>query len=302
MDVTMNIHHKKDTQFMHISPIPYMEVLVGNRTHHLALAHLIEGNQDDPTVQQYIKFFRDLDPSNKCVIMDNSAFEMHQQGRPMMDHAILYNLAKKIDADYIVMPDYPGELGLKTMKAAERFIEAMRQHSGDDPYCPGLFFVPQGEPGNIDDLVNCAMWGARNHDIDYIGLSILACPYAVVGDTYGDRHDIMVSRLRVLTELEKAGFFHICEENDVYIHLLGMLDGPIEIDLYRRWLKRIDTWDSSSAIWHGLNGIEYDDTATGLKDGKLQLHVDFDHKSGTIHDMVKCVRNMEHMDRRIRGV
>ena len=38
----------------------------------------------------------------------------------------------------------------------------------------------------------------------------------------------------------------------------------------------IDTWDSSAAVWAGLNSISFDDSPTGLINGKFEKHVDFE--------------------------
>ena len=54
-----------------------------------------------------------------------------------------------------------------------------------------------------------------------------------------------------------------------------MMDGPREIDLLREFHPYIFSWDSSSAIWHGVNHIHYDDSPTGLINGKFEKEVDF---------------------------
>jgi hypothetical protein len=37
----------------------------------------------------------------------------------------------------------------------------------------------------------------------------------------------------------------------------------------------IDTWDSSAAVWYGLNGIKFDNSPTGSYNGKFEKEVDF---------------------------
>ena len=44
------------------------------------------------------------------------------------------------------------------------------------------------------------------------------------------------------------------------IHFLGMADGPNEIDLVKDYHHVITTWDSSAAIWAGMNGISFDNS------------------------------------------
>ena len=59
-----------------------------------------------------------------------------------------------------------------------------------------------------------------------------------------------------------------------------MTEGPNEISLMRGFTDFIDTWDSSAAVWAGLNGIKFDSSPTGLFQGKFAKEVDFDYKVG----------------------
>lgn len=73
-----------------------------------------------------------------------------------------------------------------------------------------------------------------------------------------------------------------------------MVDGPNEIALVRDF--RIDTWDSSAGVWAGLNGVSFDDSPTGLFDGKFEKHVDFNFKTedNTLVEMAR--NNMTYID------
>jgi hypothetical protein len=59
-----------------------------------------------------------------------------------------------------------------------------------------------------------------------------------------------------------------------------MVDGPNEIKLCKDF--KIDTWDSSAAVWAGLNDITFDSSPTGLINGKFEKEVDFSHYSTDI--------------------
>jgi hypothetical protein len=91
------------------------------------------------------------------------------------------------------------------------------------------------------------------------------------------------------------GFFGNVVMNKKKIHMLGMVDGPNEIDLVKHF--PIDTWDSSAAVWTGLNGIRFDGSPTGLIDGKFEKEVDFNfHTDDT--SLVNTARdNMDYIDR-----
>ena len=65
--------------------------------------------------------------------------------------------------------------------------------------------------------------------------------------------------------------------------------------------KFIDTWDSSAAVWAGLNGLEFDDSPTGLVDGKFEKEVDFNFKTDDTELIEKAKRNMQHIDKLVWG-
>ena len=270
--------------FCHIAPTSMLDVTL-NQTHHLLLAHIIE--VDDA----YADFYKQLKTEHPEVvyIMDNGGFEMYKAGKPMMDSDKLIELAGKVDADYIVMSDYPGEDYAKTIKSAEESAQKIQ----DAGY--GTFFVPQSEVGDIDGLVESFRWASENHRIDYIGVSILAVPnaYGVEKDNNLQRY---LSRLTFMDKLHEEGILRKIRSSNKYVHFLGMVDGPNEIKLVEKYHDVIDTWDSSTAVWAGINDKIYDDSPTGLIDGKIESEVDFSMKrpGPMIVDTVKY--NMEIVD------
>jgi hypothetical protein len=139
----------------------------------------------------------------------------------------------------------------------------------------GTFFVPQSEIGDLEGLIQSYIWAAQAPEVGYIGFSILGIPnaYGVEKDNKLQR---FLSRWKFMQELEKRDFFRLAAHKK--LHLLGMVDGPNEIELLRPWLEHFDTWDSSAAIWAGLNGIKFDNSPSGLVNGKFETEVDFDYK------------------------
>lgn len=180
----------------------------------------------------------------------------------------LLDLGLQIGAKYIVMSDYPEEHSSVTIKAAEATAPKYKQAG------VGTFFVPQSRICDIEDLIAAYAWASCSPLVDYIGVSILGVP-----NGYGvERNPLQrfMSRWKLMRELDQRGILSLVRRNGKKIHCLGMVDGPNEIALLREF-GVIDTWDSSAAIWCGLNGIRFDKSPTGLEYGKFETPVDFDH-------------------------
>lgn len=267
--------------FCHIAPTRHLSTFVNNQTHHLLLAHLVEEDKE------YTRFYRSGRNLAETYILDNSAFEMYKQGREMYPSDKLIEMGKAVGADYIVMSDYPNEPGSKTIKAAERLAPLFREARF------GTFFVPQSEIGDIEDYIATFAWAASSPHVDYIGVSILGVPnaYGVEKDNKLQRY---MSRYHMMCELELRGILNLAYNNDKKIHFLGMVDGPNEIELCSRF--RIDTWDSSAAIWAGLNNISFDGSPTGLYDGKFEKEVDFNFNTLDKVKIDLAKSNMKYID------
>lgn len=275
--------------FCHIAPTRHLN-LVDGRPFHLVLAHLIE--EDDNYVNWYI------DQKNKygcTIIMDNSAFEMYKQGRPMYDPDKLISMGNKILADYIVMSDYPGEASTKTIAAAFEQSPAFKKAGF------GTFFVPQGKAGDIGDLMNGFKFAVNNPDVvDYIGVSILAAPLAYNVET-GNNLQRFNSRLRMMNSLKERLILNKIRANKQKVHFLGMVDGPNEVMFMGAFANYIDTWDSSAAVWLGLNDEVFDESPTGRMNGKFEKEVDFNFITNNIKFLTKANTNMKYIDNLCEG-
>lgn len=272
--------------FCHIAPTAHLD-LVRGRDLHLALAHLVE------TDEAYCEFYRQEKRSNpKCkIICDNSAFELYKRGLPMYPSEKLIDMGRKICADYLVMTDFPGERSEKTIYAALALAPQLKAAGFK------TFFVPQSEIGGWDDLIEGFRWAAANPGlIDYVGVSILAAPNAF-GVERGNKLQRFVARQHLMYKMRDTNIFYDIKANGQKVHFLGMVDGPNEIQYMWPFAKWIDSWDSSSAVWAGLNAIQYDDTPTGLRDGKFELEVDFDFKTIDSAKIALAKQNMEYIDR-----
>ena len=267
--------------FAHIAPIDFLELVKG-RTHHLTLAHLVDTSED------YTEFYKD----QNCVnIMDNSAFEMYKQGKPMLTPMKVLEMAQKIKANYVVMSDYPGEHSSKTIQAAIDLAPLFTAQGF------GTFFVPQSKIGDKEDLINAFDWASTSKHVDYIGVSILGVPNAYSVEK-GNKLQRFVARFMFMQELEDRGILYRIRRNKKKIHFLGMVDGPNEIKLMEPYRDYIDTWDSSAAVWLGLNGGSFDSSPTGIYDGKYEKEVNFDLKqTDVVLDNYRLAKyNMDYID------
>ena len=157
------------------------------------------------------------------------------------------------------------------------------------------FFVPQSLAGDLHDYVKTFNWAAGSDLVDYIGVSILGVPLAYDVEK-NNKLQRFNARWRMMYELHSHGILNTAKTNGKKIHFLGMVDGPNEIMLVSNFHHFIDTWDSSSAIWAGLNNISYDLSPTGLIDGKFELEVDFNFKTYDVGLVQLAQHNRRYID------
>lgn len=278
--------------FCHISPTKYLAKYTRDNGAHLILAHLVE---EDPEYRDYYANLKD----GKYKIMDNSAFEMFKLGLPMYESSKLIEMGHQCKADCIVLSDYPKQPSRVTVDAAKALIPEFKAAGFD------TFFVPQSELGDMTDYINAVEWALKNPDIKLIGLSILGTPIACGVDetTFesGKRSDAYkmqryLSRLAVFRELEKRKLLGV--KSIKRFHCLGMVDGPKEIDLLREYHNHIFSWDSSAAVWAGINGHRFDNSPTGLMHGKFEKEVDFsfegEHSPTLTYDNIEYINNLSN--------
>jgi len=275
-------------EFCHIMPTEFLDKWAPCYRAQLLLAHLID--QDPIVDQRYTKFYRTY---TGMKILDNSAFEMYKQDKPMYPADRLIVIGKKVSADYIVMSDYPDQDPSVTIKAAEELAPLFRENGF------GTFFCPQAKIGDLEGLISSFAWAAQSPLVDYIGFSILNIPnaYSVEQKNKLQRY---LSRMKFVLELDRRGILDQIIDNKKKIHFLGMVDGPNEIELMQHtgYARHISTWDSSAAVWYGLNGVRFDSSPTGSVNGKFEKEVDFRAHSG---DTEAAEFNLNYIDKLCEG-
>jgi hypothetical protein len=276
--------YQEGINFCHIVPTAFLPRFAGKYRSQLLLAHLVENDKI------YTEFYKKY---NGLKILDNSAFEMYKENKPMYSSDKLIEMGKKVSADYIVMSDYPDQDPSVTIKAAEELAPKFKEENF------GTFFCPQSKVGDLEGLISSFAWAAQSPLVDYIGFSILNIPNAY-GVEQKNKLQRYLSRFKFVKELDARGVLDQIVNNKKMIHFLGMVDGPNEIELmdYNGYAECIDTWDSSAAVWYGLNGIQFDNSPTGSINGKFEKEVDFNCKEG---DVKIAEYNLEYIDKLCGG-
>lgn len=283
--------------FCHIMPTSLVPQFAQYNKAHLILAHLVEEDEKYRTMYRHMH-------DGKLKIMDNSAFEMFKQGKPMMHTNKLIDLAKQVGAHMIVLSDYPKESGVKTIQAAREMISRVKDEGFQ------TFFCPQSALNDMDDLMLGLEWAIDNPEIDRIGISILNCPIAsnVEESQYETEHkgafylQRFLSRWNIFRQMDKRGLLGDMQKTLRRFHCLGMTDGPREIELLQEYRFSIASWDSSAAVWAGLHGIEFDKSPSGLKNGKFEKEVDFNWDEPYDKEWINSIirHNIQYINRLCR--
>lgn len=269
-------------KYCYISPIKYLDQIPKKSDLHLTLAHLIED-------EEYAKYYMKRKSENgDIIIMDNSAFEFK---KPLsMDEMFKLMDDNNFHPDYVVAPDYPFEDWEKTYDSAMEFVGSVKYSDRNI----GIMTVPQSEKGDVEGWVQCWKRMINNPYIDIIGYSILGIPNAFCEMT--GTEDISFNRIFASVYLR-----NILLQNDSlydnfrkkWHHYLGASD--IREIVTQKQIGIMDSLDSSSVFWSAINGFEYDDSMGGLKDGKVQIPVDF-HVKYEYSNTVKIDHNIKYME------
>lgn len=281
-------------KFCHIAPTQWISLASQYSDCFLSLAHLVESD-DDYVLNMHAGCVNAEHAGTEIVkIMDNSGFEYYKEHGAgyVFDPHKLIDLGTKISAQYIVLPDYPAQEGRVTINAARKYAPMFKNRGF------GTFFCPQSEIGKRSQYLEAIRWAAESPLIDYIGISILGAPnaFGVEKDNKLQRYTCRAWLMKLLYE---DGILDKIRKNNKKIHFLGMVDGPNEIALVEHYHDYIDSWDSSAAVWAGLNGVRFDNSPTGLLNGKFETPVDFKFPISNTDQYSDVIENMLYINRLI---
>jgi hypothetical protein len=238
-----------------IAPTSYLHFIPQSVTLHLVLAHLFNDNE-------YVNFYRAKQLRGDTIIMDNGAFEFKI---PLsMDELANICDKAKFQPNIIVAPDYPFTNYIKTINSTEQFC---REYKARFDKSVKVMCVPQSEQGDFDGWYKAYRIMCEFDEIEFVGMSILGIPNAICHIT--QTKDVSFNRT-YLTELLKS---HQGVNDHVKHHYLGC-DSPRELLMMKTQGVAYSN-DSSTAIWHGILSVKFDDTASGLWKGKNPTPVDF---------------------------
>ncbi|MCK9369714.1 hypothetical protein M0R04_07380 [Candidatus Dojkabacteria bacterium] len=254
-----------EPHFCVITPTTYLEEYATQSHTHLVLAHIVDTN---PT---YAAFYKKMSDRGDRVIMDNGAFELGGSYAPSK----LVELGHRINADALVLPDYPGVESIKTVNAAIKLIPQFKDEGFK------TMFVPQSVVDDLEDWISAYEWARENPDIDIIGMSILGIPNALPHIPKSYARVVMTQLL--LDRSALATKFH---------HYLGLNSAPnVEIPALIK-MDALDSCDSSGPVWAAICGHRYNTTG----DSFLPVHkkylreVDFNEpwsKKDHIHEAIQ---------------
>lgn len=245
----------KEMHFGYIAPIEYLHLIPDSSRFHLILAHLLK-------YEAYAKFYRAKADEGDMIIVDNSAFEFK---RPVEASELITMISDSgVKPTYVVAPDYPFDKAQKTIDSAFDFVEKCKSHDFK------IMAVPQSEYGDWRGWCMAYQQFVNSPNIGAVGMSILGIPNAFA--TMTKTKDIAFNRIYA-TQFILQNQLHDSRYR-TWHHYLGLGNGPREL-LMQRQLGLIDSNDSSSVFWHAIHGIAFDDSATGLVNGKLNKEVDF---------------------------
>lgn len=247
---------KQNPAFGIITPTAYLRRYATQSTFHLVLAHLVD------TDGQYANFYREMSERGDFLIMDNGAFELGESYEPSK----LIELGQRIEADAIVLPDYPFQAGSKTVKAAKDLGNQVKDHGFL------AMFVPQSEVNDLEDYIITYDWAANTPWIDIIGMSILGIPNALphIPKSYAR---VVMAQLLIDRQVFNFNKYH---------HWLGLNAGPnLEIPALLK-MQVLNSCDSSNPVWAGICGQMYTPMADSfLLTRKIDKHVDFNYPMTT---------------------
>jgi len=249
----------EDIKLAHIAPTSDAAYAIKRSGMNMVLAHIAD--KDDA----YAELFK---ASNKETLLDNGAFE---NGVPLPVDKMI-EIGRKVGADILVLPDYPFEPWAKGWLTIESDIKAYKDAGFR------TMFVPQSLKGDAQGY-ELSIHNALHHpDIDFVGLSILGAPNA-----YELMPPIKV-RSHILEKFNTPN-------NAKKFHMLGMLNSVDEILRVTYYKHLVNSWDTSAAVWYGVNGLDVSKTETKFADA-----VDFDRVTTFEEFHELTVSNINYME------
>ncbi len=245
----------------------------------MALTHLVL------TDEQYADYYKRLrEEHGYYVILDNSAFEMEQQGKGLDPEPVL-RAAQQINASEVICTDVLCDYWA-TVQSTQNFISEYQKiwPQGPDSGGPRLQAVVQGS--TKEEWWTCYDTLRMTPEVHVLGFSKVSIPHCF----HGNREDsgcVTQARLKVTQTIEQdESLWPILQGKT--IHLLGGDNwSPYELSVQTkyRWIRSNDT---SMPIWYGRHGQTVDGH-TGKLDEIITEKPDLENLDP--ETAIECTRN-----------
>ena len=243
-------------QVCFITPTQYLDRYASRSDIHMSLAHLV---LDD---DKYANFYRAEGEAGKFIIMDNSAFELEEQGRGVAVDSII-EAAKKVGADEIVVPDILFDAEA-TIDSAKDFMSYIKKNHSDMLGYVKFMAVPQAN--NRKDWWHCYNELLDMPDITTIGLSKLSIPESFMGN-HTEPLNVFKSRGHVVHQIITDN--NMPSKFGKETHLLGSDNGGI-FELWLYYYLKANEWirsnDTSMPFVYGLHNFEINEGTQMVQD------------------------------------
>jgi len=255
--MSAKIRPAKKVHFGYIAPISYLHKVPEDESFHLILAHLLDN-------EKYVNFYNKRRYIGDYILLDNSAFEFK---RPIEADELLKLIDKSgINANCLVAPDYPFQSGIKTIKSTEKFVKQLQEKG----LSYDVMAVPQSEKGDWQDWLNCYNELASIDGVTHIGMSCLGTVNAFCEITRTT--NVMINRILASMTLFQKKYY----QPNIWHHYLGI--GDINEIIIQREIGIINSMDTSSPIWCGINMLQYNENFRGFDKNEIKIPVDFNVK------------------------
>lgn len=238
-----------------ITPTSHLDLAGYGNGIHMALTHLTEN--DD-----YCRAYQRYRNKGEYIILDNSAFEMEQQGKGLDPLPVLI-AARKIGVDEVIATDVLLK-GSETVKSTRNFVTEYQKFYSEEirlgKPVPKIMAVPQGN--TIEEWTDCYIQLLATPGVNVIGFSKIAVPVAFGGPKARKvSGGVTQSRLKLYEYLSNSKLWpsQIFSHQNIQIHLLGGDNwSGHEIQTINKLRYVIRSNDTSAPVWYGANGIAFD--------------------------------------------
>jgi len=234
----------------HESPLSMLEISRTYNDYDYCLVHLLD------EYPEYYKFFQDSLKMGRCVLLDNSIFELGTA----FNHKEYAKWVQKLNPTEYIIPDVLEDCN-GTIESAKKCL----WKDWDFVSSSKTIGVVQGK--TYAELVKCYATLDQEIGVDKLAISFDYSYYLKLFPHPNKWVSYMMGRVMTLTQLMNDGIIN----KDKPHHLLGCAH-PREFSFYQSSeFKWIETLDTSSPIVHGIKRIRYTDEIGSWKKESTKL-------------------------------